>query len=689
MSSEPAAKRIKLELSDPEEPLTQTDVIAFQKEALFRCLNSKRTELEALKEQYQSVEKNYDEISRNMAATIAICTTSATHLQQLCQDPSDKKICEEIANGDEKAILKLSSQFLEILYKYCSNTEVKAEHSELFSHELKKLNAIKQELRLENNKLKNELDSIKRYYDDLIKKYDREDSLTVKRVFSKEKTEEESEQSEIQSEAPTSVTEVKPALKQEPNGESVSNGTKPASDEESISESEKKKLVFKYESDISDLQSQLKTMKTMVEELEKLKTINESELVQLRNTMSKMVSDELAKHEEKNGLIQQLDKLKTTNRELTAVNDAFLAKFQTLAREKDVFIEKVSADVESALENLKEQNLNLEKDLVRVRTTRDELLSKISILEAETSKSTMISDLQRALGICKEQWDKIELRHNDVPNQDALMKEIGDLESGFKELSNLVHTKYTEYLNHESVISKLTIEKTKADQKYFASMRSKDSILVENKNLSKSLTKSNELILQLKDSDKLYKQKIENLHKQLTLSQNNEKRLLDSNKATNLKMMELNSEVVKQKKLLESIENEKSSLIKNVTETEGVIKEKDIEIASVKNDIENITKKYRKLEQLLYEDNKGKLGKARSGSPPLLNSDDAMAEELENFRTLVYCSLCSRNWKNMAIKTCGHVFCEDCCKERLAARMRKCPTCNKPFSSNDLLTVHL
>lgn len=43
--------------------------------------------------------------------------------------------------------------------------------------------------------------------------------------------------------------------------------------------------------------------------------------------------------------------------------------------------------------------------------------------------------------------------------QDALIKEIQDLEKGFRELSDLTHKKYSEIINHESVISKLTVEK--------------------------------------------------------------------------------------------------------------------------------------------------------------------------------------------------------------------------------------
>lgn len=118
-----------------------------------------------------------------------------------------------------------------------------------------------------------------------------------------------------------------------------------------------------------------------------------------------------------------------------------------------------------------------------------------------------------------------------------------------------------------------------------------------------------------------------------------------------------------------------------------MLKSKELEIEFKENELQTALKKNEKLEEFLSKENYN-MNKPSSLATTNLD-EDSMAEELENFRTLVYCSLCSKNWKNMAIRTCGHVFCEDCCKERLAARMRKCPTCNKPFSSNDLLMVHL
>ncbi|KAH7596524.1 Zinc finger RING-type profile [Nakaseomyces glabratus] len=691
-SEEPPIKKQKLELSDPDEPLTQHDVISFQKEALFRCLNSKRVELEALTKQYSTVHDKWEQNVHTLATLMSVLSTAASHLRGLCNEELEKTLCDEMINAGESVDKERTDEFLNLSRKYTNNNGSSDSKIDSLGLELQRANKTKSELRLQNKKLTDEIDSLKAYYHGLVRSYDREDSMTVKRVFNKQKTDDNTDNISNTEQRPTSVspvltngaTHAKNEVKTEQ--EALNNHTD-SSQSSGIIEEEKKKLFLQYENKITDLESHNSSLNRIIEELENYKQLNEKELAQTRLEISNLLSEKHSNEEEREDLLHQIEKLKASNTDLTLTNESFLSKFQELAKEKDTFQEKISSDFEKTLESLKAQNLALEKDLVRVRTTRDELISKVAILEAETSKSVLISDLKQALDILRDQWEKIEFRNNQSPSSDALLKEIQDLESAFKELSSLTHKKYSEYLNHESVISKLTIEKTKADQKYFASMRSKDSILVENKNLSKSLNKANELILQLKDTDKLYKQKIESLHKQLALSQNNEKRLVDSNKAANLKVMNLNSEIQKQKKLLDFTSSQKNELINELTEANGMLKSKELEIEFKENELQTALKKNEKLEEFLSKENYN-MNKPSSLATTNLD-EDSMAEELENFRTLVYCSLCSKNWKNMAIRTCGHVFCEDCCKERLAARMRKCPTCNKPFSSNDLLMVHL
>ncbi|SCW01831.1 LAFE_0E08218g1_1 [Lachancea fermentati] len=654
MSSEPPVKKQKLELSDPTEPLTQRDVIAFQKEALFRCINTHRSKEESLSRQYEVCQSQSALLRENCAKLRAIVVTLAKTLSELCSDDDTeaKELCATIINGDENQVAASANDFCTLLGKHLS-TAVNEQDSGILG-QLHKLDALKIELASHNEQLRKEVGAIKSYYQDVIRKYDREDSATVKRVF-KDSDKAEEENQDL------------------PNTEPEQAKVKVEEEEDTVSKLE-------HEIELQKLNSEIEVLRSNLKDLETWKTKNEQELIKLRTelaTLSSSKDNNLENNADREALYQKVKHLTDENNELAHANDAYLTKFQSLVQEREIFSNKLSTEFQTAQDALKKHNATLEKDLVRIRATRDELLSKVAVLESQKSKSEILNDVNHVLDLQKEQVQKMELRMDSKSHegsQDALMKELQDLEKAFKEVSQLSLKKYSDYVNHESIISKLTVEKTKADQKYYAAMRSKDSILIENKNLSKNLHKSNELISQLKDLERNLQLKIENLNKQMQLSQNNEKRLIDSNKSTSLKIMDLTSQLSKTKKAAESSLQDKSKLVGENTRLESQVHTLETENNTLKLKLSHADNKAKKLHESLLSN----------------GGDNAIiAEELENFRTVVYCSLCSKNWKDTAIKTCGHVFCADCCKERLASRMRKCPTCNKGFSGNDLLVVHL
>ncbi|CCE61885.1 hypothetical protein TPHA_0B02130 [Tetrapisispora phaffii CBS 4417] len=661
MPTEPPSKKVKLDLSDPDEPLTRRDVIAFQKEALYRCMNQYKQQLGCLREQYDLAKLENSNISTRLAESLSILSTIALSLKDNCDSVSEKELFDKLFSNDILGIFESSDALSKLFIKYYGTAKNSDQATIDIKLEIKNLNKIKNELLVKNENLTKEINAVKKYYQNEIRKYDREDSLTVKRVFQKEV--DESENSIKETTSDNNVEQNETPLKDQ-------TLTKTEKDLEGASN---EKLINEIK--IENYDQEILSLKKVIENLENTKKQNEQELVTLRIQLSQKNQGTNQLQDE--NLIQRLDKLTSENIKLSKINDEFLKKFQSLNESMEIYNGTLTKEFESAQDTLKKHNASLEKDLVRIRSARDDLLSKNMILEAQTSKSAMITNLESTLSILKTQWDKIEIRNSNSTGlpQDALLNELQDLETAFKEISNTINIKYTEYLNTENVISKLTVEKTKADQKYFAVMRSKDSILIENKNLSKSLQKSYELISQLKEADKLYQQKIENLNKQLELSQNNEKSLLNNMKDEVMKQNNLSSEISQQKKINLNLQEENSKHISLYTTLQG---ELDAEVTA-KN---NLASKIKHLEDQNLKLQKSLLSNGSGDS-------SGLAEELDNFRSLVYCTLCSKNWKSTAIKTCGHVFCDDCCKERLSSRMRKCPTCNKAFSSNDLLSIHL
>ncbi|CEP61615.1 E3 ubiquitin-protein ligase BRE1 LALA0_S03e06898g [Lachancea lanzarotensis] len=661
MSGEPAAKKAKLDwgLTDPAEPLTRKDVIAFQKEALFRALNKHRTRAASLETQLGKGHDNLTQLREQYARVCATLSVLAAKLGKLCKDDVDaQKLCDSIVQGVETNVADVAEQLAVLFDRYAGGV---GEDSSLTSH-FHALEKSKQALSTHNQQLQEELGAVRDHYQTLIRRYDRDDSETLKRVL---KIKNDSDP--VKADSPPAAPEAAVAT---PDSSSKADTCK---EEESNQISS-----IEHDLQVQDLSNQIEALRNTINDLENWKSRRENEILQLRTDLANSKNNATEQHPEgsldRDYLMRRLETLREENASLNQTNGSFLAKFQQLVQDKEIFTNKLTVEFQTAQDALKKHNAMLEKDLVRIRNARDEMTGKMAILEKQKGKSDLIEDLQKMMDLQTDRIDKLEIKETE-PSRDVLTKELQDLESAYRELSKLAHKKYSDHLTQESVLAKLTVEKTKADQKYFAAMRSKDSILIENKNLTKNLTKSNELIVQLKEIERSMQGKIESLIKQIHIHGSNEKRLVDANKSTSIKLMDVTSALSKSKKTIESLNQDKSDAVEKLTNFELQIHSAESEINALKLRLSQEEAKATKLHKALIS----------SGA----SDTSVIAEELENFRTIIYCSLCSKNWKNTAIKTCGHVFCDQCCKERLAARMRKCPICRMQFGTHDLLDLHM
>lgn len=201
---------------------------------------------------------------------------------------------------------------------------------------------------------------------------------------------------------------------------------------------------------------------------------------------------------------------------------------QVSASEKEAYLSKV------------------ESDLVRIRNARDELLadqqmrkaaqeqerssvtqmkelldareSRITSLESEVQRLQVqvdgTKDVRQAT--TELSMDELRTKYETLDKQyELLNSELLSMQAAFKRTSKLANQKITELASLEDKIQRLIAEKSKADQKYFAAMKSKEARDSELRILRVQNMKSSDIISQLKESESSTRNLVSNVEKQL------------------------------------------------------------------------------------------------------------------------------------------------------------------------------
>ncbi|EEQ90149.1 E3 ubiquitin-protein ligase bre1 [Blastomyces dermatitidis] len=438
------------------------------------------------------------------------------------------------------------------------------------------------------------------------------------------------------------------------------------------------------------------------EQLEKLEAENSKLLTQVTELNMKFskLSDEDYAHTD---LFKQLksqheDVIKRINH-LEATNVQLREEAEKLQAERNAYRIQIENESQVAVGEKEAQLAKTESDLARIRNARDELLadqqmrkaaqeqertsicqtrelldakeSRISALESE------IERLQLQIEGIKDKSSSIE----DLPLEDLRVKyqtlekqyemlntELASMQTAFTKTSKLASQKLADLNLLEEKVQRLTAEKSKADQKYFAAMKSKEARDAELRSLRIQNMKSSDIVSQLKEAETTTRSLVSNVEKQLTETKETLTNTMSQYYGARQQLAEadiviqgLNSQVTELKKQIvtkdSSLSSATSACRKAETEVEGL----KATLADTKKSLESWR-------------NKG-LGNSSS--------------EYEMLRSLALCTVCRRNFKNTVIKTCGHVFCKECVEERLTSRSRKCPNCNKSFGSNDYMHITL
>jgi E3 ubiquitin-protein ligase BRE1 len=232
---------------------------------------------------------------------------------------------------------------------------------------------------------------------------------------------------------------------------------------------------------------------------------------------------------------------------LEAINKQLREETEKLQGERTSFKIELEKEAQIATSDLEEQVQRLEADLTRIRSARDDLYAEREARRAHEEQertaaahlrelievkddriSAMESELERLrpgedvrMTTPREDLDAIpieELREKFLKLErdfEAINKEMPLLEKSYKKSASMANKKVLDFAALEDKVSNLSSEKTKTDQKYFASKRECDTTKNELRHLRTQNQKSSEIVAQLKAVEVHNKGLIQNLEKQV------------------------------------------------------------------------------------------------------------------------------------------------------------------------------
>lgn len=398
---------------------------------------------------------------------------------------------------------------------------------------------------------------------------------------------------------------------------------------------------------------------------------------------------------------QHEDVIKRINN-LEATNIQLREEAQKYQAERTAYRIKVDDEVRGALTESESNVSQAEANLARIRSARDELVAKNNILESShKDTSASVQQSKELVGACESriaalesECERLRLQivaeqgpeptHSDVNElaPEQLRSKVVNLESQLKLLSNelpsmeaawkkaqaIANKKITEIAAGEESIAKAHADKSKADQKFFAAMKTKGELEQQIRILRAQATKSTEVVAQLKEADSLSRSLVDKLEKQT------------AEMRSQMDELSIQHRQLQQKVSENAIMSE--AHISQIAELKKVVETKDTSCLAAKHaQRESETERDKLSAQVVGLEKQVKIWKKKSTGDQ--SSETAIME------AMIQCQICKSKFKNTVIKTCGHMFCDQCVQDRLTNRARKCPNCGKAFGSNDTMRVHL
>ena len=269
------------------------------------------------------------------------------------------------------------------------------------------------------------------------------------------------------------------------------------------------------------------------EQIEKLATDNDalsSQITAFQLRLSRLSDDDYARTDLFKQLKTQHEDTISKMNGLEATNVELLKEVQKYKEERSSYRVQLDTETKAAISERDSALGKAEGDLARIRAARDELIADLHIRKSSQDQEKQATgQIKKALSIREERLSLLEAEverlstaHDGVLEEDAeamsaqeiqakyrslekkywmINQELSSMSAAYKKLNNDVARKLSNAAEADEKIARLSAEKVKADQKYFAAMKNKEVKDQEIRTLRAQNLKSSAIISELKEAE--------------------------------------------------------------------------------------------------------------------------------------------------------------------------------------------
>lgn len=319
-------------------------------------------------------------------------------------------------------------------------------------------------------------------------------------------------------------------------------------------------------------------------------------------------------------------------------------------------------------------------------TTESDLLGQVSTLQKDLDGLTALlsgaSTTEAVADKLKEQQTRIEQLQDELTaaneSTNALCEEVEKLSQAYSQMDQQASSKVMDLSKMEDKVLRLTTEKAKADNKYFAAMRAKDAVENDRRTALRTVERQVKVIERYAEAEQHFASQLAVHEREVTAL-----RKTVSGYAARIAELERD---LKTSRMREA-ENQQYK-----THAEEKLQQCVAQAEQEKAHRLRVEEKFHKMERDLEKAKKqaAQAASVATGSNGGKASKKNMADsEVDFLQQLLRCSSCKDRYRDKVITKCLHTFCTACIEARIQTRQRKCPHCGSSFATSDVQPLYL